>query len=158
MESSHQGAPSCPSVPGCTSLVMSHSHCPLWMVEKSMLGTLLRSWTLERKDNHPGPGGSLSTPQTALSLLSFCVGSHKSAERQEGHTQRLVWRSGQPGSRARAWRAGVGCGIKPQPCVASDSQAQTREGLPWLTQPRTCTKGAKSFGKVDWQSVMVRRF
>lgn len=84
-------------------------------VEKSMPGTLLRSWTLERKDNHPSPGGSLSTPQTALSLLSFCVGSHKSAERQEGLTQRPVWGSGQPGSRARAWRAGVGWGIKPNP-------------------------------------------
>ena len=44
-------------------------------------------------------------------------------------------------------------GDKAQACVASDPQAQTREGLPWLTQPRTHTKGAKSFGKVDWQSV-----
>ena len=38
---------------------------------------------------------------------------------------------------------------KAQPRVARDSRAQTRERSPWLTQPRTHTKGAKSFGKAD---------
>lgn len=119
-------------------------------------GPLLRPCTLERKNWQPDLRGGLPTPQTALSLVSP-AGPRRRSDRRKGPIRRLVWGSGQLGSRGhKQGPERLEWGIKPNPAWPG-LQAIDREHWPCPTSQRTTPRVPRADGSSDCLRFSKRR-